>query len=125
MEATAGSGFRSILVERPSDGAGIGELSEPDVFGDLNLDHVLAAIVQGREEYDLKPFFYAPLHEVGAIRYRHEVLRDLERPAVRDAVSRFSAAVASCSRTSRIAAANLETASRTAGRSRSRSTSCR
>lgn len=44
----------------------------------------------GRKQYDLKPFFYAPLHDVAAVRYRHEVLRDLEKPAVLESVMRFA-----------------------------------
>jgi DNA mismatch repair protein MutS len=45
----------------------------------------------GRKQYDLKPFFYAPLHDVAAVRYRHEVLRDLEKPPVAESVTRFAA----------------------------------
>ncbi len=44
----------------------------------------------GRKQYDLKPFFYAPLHDVPAVRYRHEVLRDLEKLPVLESVTRFA-----------------------------------
>ena len=47
----------------------------------------------GREQYELKPFFYAPLHEVAAVRYRHEVLRDLEKREVLEPVTRFAEAM--------------------------------
>lgn len=64
--------------------------TEPDYFGDLNLDQVFGVMTSGREEYDLAPFFYAPLHEPAAVRYRHGVLRDLEQPDVLEAVGRFA-----------------------------------
>ena len=51
-------------------------MQEPDFFADFNLDHVLELMTAGREQYELTPFFYAPLHDVAAVRYRHEVLRE-------------------------------------------------
>jgi DNA mismatch repair protein MutS len=50
----------------------------PDFFVDLNLDQIIAAITAGKEEYNLKPFFYISLHDVGAINFRHEIMQDLE-----------------------------------------------
>jgi len=44
----------------------------------------------GRKQYELKPFFYAPLHDVAAVGYRHEVLGDLEKPLVLESVTRFA-----------------------------------
>jgi DNA mismatch repair protein MutS len=83
--------FQSILFEREG-GAGV-RADEPAYFADLNLDQVVAAITTGREQYDLEPFFYAPLHDVGAVRYRHEVLRDLERPDLLEGVRAFAGAM--------------------------------
>ncbi len=80
--AVAATRFQSILFEGPQGGADVDGLEEPDVFADLNLDQVLESMTAGREQYELRPFFYAPLHEVAAVRYRHEVLRDLEKPDV-------------------------------------------
>jgi DNA mismatch repair protein MutS len=82
--------FESILFERPGGGAGGDGLEEPDFFVDLNLDQVLESMVAGREHYELKPFFYAPLHEVAAVRYRHEVLRDLEKTEVLESITKFA-----------------------------------
>jgi DNA mismatch repair protein MutS len=56
---------------------------------DLNLDQVVDAAVDGREEYDLVPFYYTPLASVEQIEYRHEVFRDLDVPAVQEALREF------------------------------------
>jgi DNA mismatch repair protein MutS len=87
---SAAAAFQSILFERPQDGAGIDEIEQPDYFADLNLDQVLASMTTGREQYELGPFFYAPLHEVTAVHYRHEVLRDLQKPDVRASIDGFA-----------------------------------
>jgi DNA mismatch repair protein MutS len=70
--------FHSILFDTPQRGAGVAASEQPAFFADLNLDQVVASITAGREEYSLEPYLHAPLHDVGAVRYRHEVLRDLE-----------------------------------------------
>jgi DNA mismatch repair protein MutS len=82
--------FHSILSDRPEAGADAAGAQEPECFGDLNLDQVLASMTVGREEYDLAPFFYAPLRDVAAVDYRHEILRDLEQPVVFDMVGGFA-----------------------------------
>jgi DNA mismatch repair protein MutS len=81
--------FHGILFDRPGQGADP-EPEEPPFFADLNLDQVLESIVKGREEYDLAPLFYTPLADVAAVRYRHEVLRDLQKTAVREAAGSFA-----------------------------------
>lgn len=68
----------------------VGSVAEPDHFRDLNLDQVVAPIVEQREQYDLACFFYEPLHDVDAVRYRQAVCRDLEDTRVRQAVDDFS-----------------------------------
>jgi DNA mismatch repair protein MutS len=85
--------FESILFGQPAAGADAGGPEEPDFFADLNLDQVLESMTAGREQYELKPLFYAPLHEVDAVRYRHEVLRDLEKHEVLEPVTRFAEAM--------------------------------
>jgi DNA mismatch repair protein MutS len=82
--------FHSILFDQPSSGVDDAEPNEPATFGDLNLDQVLASMTSGREEYDLKPFFYTPLRDVAAVRYRHEILRDLQKTEVLEAVGAFA-----------------------------------
>jgi len=81
--------FHSVLFPRPDNGRRDSS-EEPDYFVDLNLDQVLEALTAGREEYELSSFFCTPLHDVAVVGYRHEVLRDLEQPAVFAAVDRFA-----------------------------------
>ncbi len=78
----------SILFDR--DPSGLNAVEEPGCFGDLHLDQILACLTTGREEYDLAPFFYWPLHRVEAIGYRQNVLRDLEQRGVLEAVREFA-----------------------------------
>jgi DNA mismatch repair ATPase MutS len=80
--------FRSILFDQ--DGLGAESGQEPEFFGDLNLDQIVASLTEGREEYELGPLFYRPLHDVEAIHYRHHVLGDLQREPVAGAVRAFA-----------------------------------
>jgi DNA mismatch repair protein MutS len=89
----SGARFESILFEQPVPGPGAGGPEQPEFFADLNLDQVLKSMTAGREQYDLEPLFCTPLHEVSAVQYRHEVLRDLETREVLDPVGRFAEAM--------------------------------
>jgi DNA mismatch repair ATPase MutS len=79
--------FHSILFEGIEDGLIV---EVPGFFPDLNLDQLVDAITAGKEEYDLKPFFYTPLKTVDAVKYRHEILRDLEDKTVLEHVRFFA-----------------------------------
>jgi DNA mismatch repair protein MutS len=81
--------FNGILFDRPHS-IDVDKPAEPACFGDLHLDQVLASMTAGREEYDLTPFFYTPLRDVAAVRYRHEITRDLEKPGVVGSVRAFA-----------------------------------
>ncbi|OGO39661.1 MAG: DNA mismatch repair protein MutS [Chloroflexi bacterium RBG_16_57_8] len=72
--------FESILFETPEDRTGIPSPEMPGFFVDLNLDQIVASVTKGKEEYDLRAFFWSPLRRLGAIEYRQEVMRELERP---------------------------------------------
>ncbi|HEY6309376.1 MAG TPA: hypothetical protein VIY52_01005 [Streptosporangiaceae bacterium] len=79
--------FRSILFDRPPEAA---ERADSSVFADLNLDQVFTALTAGRDEYDLMPFFSTPLHDLQAVEYRHQILRDMEDGALWRALAEFA-----------------------------------
>ncbi len=86
MAAPAPASFRSVLFAET-----VSPTNEmPEFFHDLNLDQIVDAITAGRDEYNLKPFFYTRLTNVAAIEYRHEVMRDLENPALFQSIQSFS-----------------------------------
>jgi DNA mismatch repair protein MutS len=79
--------FSSILFGRKT---GTSERADPSMFSDLNLDQVFAKVAAGRDEYDLMPFFSVPLHDVEAVEYRHQILRDMEDEALSRALAEFA-----------------------------------
>jgi hypothetical protein len=82
--------FPSILFARPEDFIDDQQPGEADFFADLNLDQIIAAVTVGRDEYNLKPFFYYPLNSTDEIEYRHEVMQDLESAALFEQVKSFT-----------------------------------
>lgn len=81
--------FRSILfLDVPPED--IDGLQPPEIFPDLNLDQIVDAITSGREEYNLKPFFYLPLQNLDDVNYRYEALRDLESPSLAGYIQSFA-----------------------------------
>jgi DNA mismatch repair protein MutS len=82
--------FRSILFDRSEMSIGVDDRRIPEIFTDLNLDQIVDSITANRDEYNLKPFFYAPLGDVETINYRYDILRDLEDQAVAGYVGSFA-----------------------------------
>ena len=85
--------FKSILC-MPGAPEPVAWTPELALYHDLNLDQIIDAAIAGREPYELREFFYAPLDDVAEIEYRHEVFRDLEDPGVHEDVRDFAAGVA-------------------------------
>jgi DNA mismatch repair protein MutS len=82
--------FTSILFEREEDRCADDAARAPDFFVDLNCDQIVNTVVAGKDEYDLRQFFYGCLKRVDAIWYRHEVMRDLEHADLHASVSAFA-----------------------------------
>lgn len=82
--------FKSILFKRTEDFLKNEVPAEPSFFVDLNLDQIIGAIATGKEEYNLKPFFYTPLRDTDAINYRHEIIKELETPVLYNLIKSFA-----------------------------------
>lgn len=80
----------SILFERPEDQTRAETAKAPECFGDLNLDQIVAEITAGKDAYNLKPFLYAPLRDIDALEYRHQVFRDLEDKTLLEHIKSFA-----------------------------------
>jgi DNA mismatch repair ATPase MutS len=74
--------FQSILTENVADGTRTETVDEPVFLADLNLDQIVKSVAGPKQEYNLEPFFYTPLRDVETIRYRQEVMQDLEDETV-------------------------------------------
>lgn len=59
-------------------------------FIDLNLDQIIDTITAGKEEYNLKPFFFTALGDTASIKYRQEIMSDLENTILRRHIMSFA-----------------------------------
>jgi DNA mismatch repair protein MutS len=84
----------SILFNNAQDASDDGPSEEPAFFGDVHLDQIIASLTAGRESHRLTSYLQRPLRSAETVRYRHHVLRDLEREPVRDAVAVFTGGMA-------------------------------
>lgn len=80
----------SILFEKNKADLKKELFEEPDFFADLNLDQLINAITIGKQEYNLKPFFYTALNDIGLVKYRHEIMQDLENKILFDYIKSFA-----------------------------------
>ncbi len=72
--------FRSILFDFWESDGQVEEQDSRASFHDLNLDQIVDTITAGREEYDLRSYFYGPLRNIENVHYRQDVFRDLVNP---------------------------------------------
>lgn len=64
QECDGSARFHSILFTDSENGIVIDGQVMPEIFADLNLDQVVETMTVGRNEYNLKPFFYIPLRHI-------------------------------------------------------------
>jgi DNA mismatch repair ATPase MutS len=89
--------FKSILFNRLEDLQEKTFLKNemPVFFIDLNLDQIISAIVTGKEEYNLKTFFYSPLCDEAEIVYRQEIMMEIQSTALLGYLQAFAWAMQS------------------------------
>jgi hypothetical protein len=80
----------SILFQNTADCVPEDGLVAPDFFVDLNLDQIIDAVTAAKAEYDLKAFFYMPLHDSDAIAWRQEIMQDLDNTPLLDNINAFA-----------------------------------
>ena len=104
--------FQSILCWRTPSSIPTEPVETPEFFHDLNIDQIVAAVT-GKDEYDLKPFFYCQLGDIDEIAYRQQVLKDLESPGFSSGSAplprRCWRCAAICGRSSRLIIACIRT----------------
>jgi hypothetical protein len=89
-ESAALLDYHGVLFKGSPDCVPDEQLATPDFFTDLNLDQVVAAVIAGKEEYNLLPFFHMPLQDPDAVVFRHEIMRDLEDACLFDNIKAFA-----------------------------------
>lgn len=82
--------FQSILFLNADDIVNIDLSNEPVFFKDLNIDQIVDAMAFGRSEYNLKPFFYKSPVDIETIKYRQDIMRDLENNELFNCIKSFS-----------------------------------
>ncbi|MGC9258970.1 MAG: MutS-related protein [Phycisphaerae bacterium] len=85
--------FKSILFDPRGPEPGDPTIAAPVFFRDLNLDQIVDAVTVGRDEYDLKILFYTRPGHIDHIRYRQEIMHDLENPLLFEPIKSFVTAL--------------------------------
>lgn len=81
--------FKSILFQNDTDIFRAQSALMPDFFADLNIDQIVESVTSKKAEYDLKPFFYTKLVDENAIKYRQEIMKDLENETLFENIRTF------------------------------------
>ncbi len=86
--------FYSVLFPTEESAKKPRSQKAPDCFPDLQLDRILKAVLPDYADFRLEEYYYTPLSDPETVRYRQEVLRELEdadkRAAIEDVVRRVA-----------------------------------
>jgi DNA mismatch repair ATPase MutS len=82
--------FKTILFNKVDDSSKEATSEMPAFFVDLNLNQIIDAVVAGKQEYDLKPFFFSPLNDENTVRYRQEIMQELENNTLLENIKSFA-----------------------------------
>jgi len=82
--------FKSILFEDKPGVLQKETLEQPPYFSDLNIDQIIDELTVRKQEYNLRQFLYTNLYDEDTIRYRHEVMQDLEKTYMCEAITEFT-----------------------------------
>ena len=82
--------FHSVLFRNVEDSIKTDAIETPTFFVDLDLDQIINSITAGRQEYNLKPIFFSPRRDVDTIKYRHEIMKDLENGSLLENIKDFA-----------------------------------
>ena len=85
--------FHSILFPGPAPATFAEVERAPAFFRDLNLDQIVGAVTAGKQEYDLTAFLLRPVRDIDTLEYRHDVMREIQNPAVLERISSFASAL--------------------------------
>ncbi len=82
--------FESILFKTFKTSQTNGKLKMPGFFHDLNIDQIVDSLVGFKGEYNLREFFYIIPTDVEEIKYRQEIMKDLENKDVFSVIDEFA-----------------------------------
>ena len=78
--------FYSVLFPTEESAKKPRNQKAPECFSDLQLDRILKAVLPDYLEFHLEEYFYTPLTDLETVRYRQEVMEELEDAEKRAAV---------------------------------------
>jgi len=90
--------YNSVLFKNQDGSKDVCTHNPPEFFSDLNLDQIIDAVTTGKDDYNLKPYFFTPLKDTDTILYRHEIMQDLKNETLLRFIRSFAKGMATIRR---------------------------